>query len=104
MADDSFTDFVLDQLRGLSNIRLRSMFGGYGMYSDDLFFGIVYEGRLYFKTDENTRSGYVEAGMKPFRPSEKQTLKNYYEVPPDVLEDDEMLKEWARESIILADG
>jgi len=102
MADDSFRDYVLDQLRGLSGVRFRSMFGGYGIYSGDRFFGILYQGRLYFKTHEGTREGYTEAGMKPFRTSEKQTLKNYYEVPPDVLDDDEVLKEWAREAIRIA--
>lgn len=102
MADDSFRDYVLDQLHGLSSVRFRSMFGGYGIYSEDLFFGILYEGRLYFKTNANTRDAYTDAGMKPFRPSEKQTLKNYYEVPPEVLDDDEILKEWARESIRIA--
>jgi hypothetical protein len=33
--------------------------------------------------------------MKPFRPSDKQTLKNYYEVPPDILEDEDKLIFWA---------
>ena len=33
--------------------------------------------------------------MKPFRPSEKQTLKNYYEVPADVIEDRSELASWA---------
>lgn len=102
MADDSFRDYVLDQLRGLSSVRFRSMFGGYGIYSEDRFFGILYEGRLYFKTNENTCEDYTKAGMKPFRPSEKQTLKNYYEVPPDVLDDDEVLKTWARDAIQIA--
>jgi DNA transformation protein len=33
--------------------------------------------------------------MKPFHPNAKQTLKNYYEVPVDVLEDGEQLTTWA---------
>ena len=37
--------------------------------------------------------------MGPLRPNERQTLKSYYEVPPDVLADPEALLSWAREAI-----
>jgi len=58
------------------------MFGGHGIYHQDVFFAIVYEGRLYFKTTPATRPSYEKEGMMAFRPSAKQTLKNYFEVPP----------------------
>ncbi len=37
--------------------------------------------------------------MEPFRLSEKQTLSSYYEVPADVLEDDEELMNWALRAV-----
>ena len=37
--------------------------------------------------------------MGPFRPNERQTLKSYYEVPPEVLADPEALLSWAGEAI-----
>jgi len=92
---DDFKDFVLDQLSGLRGVACRSMFGGYGLYRGGVFFGIVHKGRLYFKTNETSRAAYREHGMKPFRPSAKQTLKTYYEVPVDVMEDAEQLVAWA---------
>ena len=95
MADDSFKDYVLDQLRGLDEVRARAMFGGFGLYYGEVFFGIVADGRLYFKTDDESRGEYERCGMEPFRASEKQTLWTYYEVPVDVLEDDEALTLWA---------
>jgi hypothetical protein len=33
--------------------------------------------------------------MKPFRPNSKQTLKSYYEVPVEILEEAELLTLWA---------
>jgi DNA transformation protein len=36
--------------------------------------------------------------MKPFQPRAKQTLKNYYEVPADILEDDEQCVTWATQA------
>ena len=95
MKQDSFKVFVLDQLAGMGFVTSRAMFGGLGLYHRDVFFGILHKGRLYFKTNDRTRPAYEKLGMKPFRPSDKQTLKNYYEVPPDILENGEELTHWA---------
>ena len=98
MADD-FLDFVLDQLQRLGGVLARAMFGGHGLYRGDVFFGIVAGGRLYFKTDEDSRPAYVAKGMKAFEASPDQILVTYYEVPVDVLEDDGQLCAWARRSV-----
>jgi DNA transformation protein len=93
---DSFKDFVLDQLSGLGGVACRSMFGGYGLYRSEVFFGIIHKGRLYFKVTPATIAGYKQQGMKPFRPNAKQTLKSFYEVPADILEDLERVTMWAK--------
>ena len=98
MKEDSFRDFVLDQLHSLEGVSCRAMFGGYGLYLGADFFGIVYDGRLYFKTDESTRQKYRERGMGPFAPGGETVLKSYYEVPEEIVEDDEELASWAREA------
>ncbi len=96
MNKESFKEFVLDQLEGLDFVKCRAMFGGHGLYRGEIFFGIISKGRVYFKTDEGSKKLYTDKGMKPFRPNPRQTLKNYYEVPPDVLEDAEAFVQWAR--------
>lgn len=97
MRRDSFCDFVLEQLRGVPDVHCRRMFSGYGLYRGENFFGIISEGRIYFKTNAQTRKKYEERGMQPFTPSAKQVLKNYFEVPPDILEDREELVRWVNE-------
>jgi DNA transformation protein len=97
--DESFKDFVLDQLRDLDDVESRRMFGGYGLYRDETFFGILHRGRVYFKIDETTVKEYRKRKMKAFRPNAKQTLKNYYQVPVEVIEDGEQLVEWAKRAI-----
>jgi len=97
--DDSFKDFALDQLHQLDGVTCRPMFGGWGLYRGEKFFGIIRDGQLYFKTDDATRSAYLEHGMEPFRPNDKQTLKNYYEVPIGVLENPDELAQWALRAI-----
>jgi len=97
--DDSFKEFVLDQLSGLDDVEARRMFGGFGLYQDETFFGIVHRGRLYFKIDESTVGEYRKCKMKPFRPNARQTLKSYYQVPVDIIEDADELHEWAGKAI-----
>ena len=101
MRNDSFKDFVLDQLSDLRGLSCRAMFGGYGLYNGSAFFGVIHEGRLYFKTNERNRQAYSKMGMKPFRPNAKQTLNTYYEVPVDVLEDAGELTIWAQKASTL---
>lgn len=98
MGADSFRDFVLEQLATLPGLRSKRMFGGYGLYAGEVFFGIVFDGRLYFKTHPDTLDDYLAHHATVFAPSEKQILKNYREVPVDILEDGECLALWARKA------
>jgi DNA transformation protein len=97
--DESFKDFVLDQLRELHGVEARRMFGAYGLYQDETFFGILHKGKLYFKVDESTIGEYRKRKMQPFRPNPKQTLKSYYEVPVEIIEDGDRLGAWAEAAI-----
>lgn len=99
---DSFKDFVLDQLDGFHGVTYRAMFGGYGLYRGDVFFGIIHKSRLYFRTDDASRETYRAHDMKPFRPNAKQTLKTYYEVPVEIIEDADQLIAWARQAARLS--
>ena len=99
MKDDSYKNFVLDQLQELDDVEARRMFGGYGFYQDETFFGILYRGRLYFKIDETTVGEYRKRNMKPFQPNPKQTLKSYYQVPVEIIEDADQLCRWAETAI-----
>ena len=97
--DESFKDFILDQLSGLEGVASRPLFGGHGLYRGRTFFGIIFKGDLYFKTHPSTQPLYRERGMKPFRPNAKQTLRNYYEVPADILDDPDQLHTWATSAL-----
>ena len=97
--DESFKDFVLDQLCELHEVEARRMFGGYGLYQDETFFGIIHKDRVYFKIDDSSVGEYRKRKMRPFRPNTRQTLSSYYQVPLEILEDTERLGEWAAQAI-----
>ena len=101
MADESFKEFVLDQLRALPDVRAKAMFGAHGLYQNEHFFAILDEGRLFFKTDTPSQADYVAHGMGPFTYESKGRMltMSYHEVPPDVLENPQELVVWARRAI-----
>ena len=96
----AFKSFVLDQLAGLDEVTPRSMFGGVGLYSNDVFFGIIARDELYFKVDARNLPDYKRARMKPFQPFEDRPMTmKYFQVPLEVLESPDDLAAWARKSI-----
>lgn len=104
MPDDSFTDFVLDQLSALPDVRARAMFGAHGLYQGEHFFAILDEGRLFFKTDATSAAAYTARGMGPFSYESKGKMltMSYHEVPPEILENAPELVAWARQAIQVA--
>ena len=100
----AFLQYVLEQLGRLRGVTQRRMFGGVGLYCDDVFFAVIDDDTLYFKVDDTTRPDYESRGMKPFRPykNKPEVSMTYYTVPVDVLDDAEELVLWARRSVAIA--
>jgi DNA transformation protein len=100
----SYRDYVLEQLAGLGRVRAIRMFGGVGIYCDELFFGLVADDTLYLKVNDGSRPDFIARGMGPFRPfrDKPELAMGYYEVPADVLEDAEELVTWGRRALRVA--
>ena len=98
-----FVAFATEQLAGMKGLRPKAMFGGVGLYSEEIFFGLLARDRLYLKVDDSNRARYEDAGMTAFKPyADKPMLMPYFEVPVGVLEDAQELVRWARESVHVA--
>jgi DNA transformation protein len=87
--------YVLDQLSRLGEVSARRMFGGVGLYCDEL---------LYLRVDDVSRGDYAARGAAPFRPyaDRPEVSMSYFEAPAEVLEDARRLVEWARRSVEVA--
>src|SRR3954451_22025700 len=102
---EGFTAFVVEQLEAIGPIATKRMFGAVALYADDLFFALIAGDVLYLKVDESTRAGRERAGARAFvpypaRPGTRST--KHFSVPAAILEDDDRLLVWARESIHIA--
>lgn len=102
--NSTFRDFVLEQLRRVRpEARARPMFGGAGLYADQVIFGLIAHDTLYFKTDAESRREFEARGMRPFRPfGETGAAMSYHQVPEDVLEDPEALAPWVERALAVA--
>ena len=98
-----YQDYVVEQLSSIGYVSAKKMFGGAGLYADGIFFALIANDTLFHKVDDTNRQQYESAGMDAFRPyPDKTRTMQYYEVPVEVLEDKEVLNEWARKSIAVA--
>ncbi len=102
--DKDFHDYILlDVFSGFFGINSRAMFGGYGFYKDGKMFGLIADGKLYFKVGESNKKDYEEEGSHPFvyRSKDKNVTLNYWELPERLFENKEELVEWIEKSILV---
>jgi DNA transformation protein and related proteins len=99
-----FISYVIEQLSPFTRVTSRRMFGGVGLYANDLFFGLIASDTLYFKVDGSNRADYEQRGSKPFCPfpDKSDFSMSYYDLPADLLEDADELSRWARKSVAVA--
>ena len=101
MTQSAFVDYVVhDLLSGVDGVRARAMFGGYGIYRDEVMFAIIVDDVLYFKVDDTNRGEYEKMGSRPFTYESrgKRATMSYWEVPAEVLDDREEIGQWAERS------
>lgn len=107
-AIEGFHDYIMgDVLSHIEGVTSKKMFGGYGIYLDGLIFAIITgDGELRFKATEDTKEKYEERGGEQFvytgHKNKKPTPMPYWTVTEEVLEDRDLVEEWAREAAALS--
>jgi DNA transformation protein len=93
--------YVLEQLAVLAGLRSRRMFGGVGLYCEEIFFAIISDDTLYLRVDETSRAEFTSRGMQAFRPyaDRPQLSMSYFATPAEVLEDATQLLSWSRRAV-----
>lgn len=93
-----YADWLQDLLCPLGHIRLRRMFGGYGIYADELFFAVVLDEQLFIKVDAQTRPAFEAAGLEEwvYEKDGRPVHMNYFRPPEDIYDDEDSLRHWGR--------
>jgi DNA transformation protein len=97
-ARSEFVDLVLENLRVFGEVTVRRMFGGWGLYHDGVFFALIAQDTLYFKSDDENLAQFERSSPGPFVFEKKgeRIVTHYYAVPEDALEDPQVMARWAR--------
>ncbi len=94
--------FVEELFESVFPVHIRAMFGGAGIYSGDLMFGLIADERVYLKTDELNRPDFDAEGSPPFsyvtREGEHLSM-SYYALPERLYDDPEELRVWAMKAL-----
>lgn len=80
------------------------MFGGHGLYVDELFVALIASDTLYLKADAHTRADFEAAGCRPFvyRAKTGEMTMGYLTVPDEAMESSHAMGPWARRAIAAA--
>lgn len=98
----ALVDHCRELLTPLGAVRVRRMFGGQGLYVDDLFIALIAFDRLYLKADATTRRAFESAGSEPFAYEGQVrtvTVGSYWSAPADAMEAPDAMRPWARLAI-----
>lgn len=100
----ALVEHCLELLAPLGVVRARRMFGGHGLYCDELFFALIAGDRLYLKVDDESRPAFVAAGCEPFvyDAKGKAMTMGYWTVPADAMESPALMQPWAQRAVAAA--
>ncbi|MCB8820648.1 TfoX/Sxy family protein [Microvirga rosea] len=82
---------IRDVFQALGPIRIRRMFGGQGIYRDEVMFALEVRGELYLKADAETLPVFEELSSRPFSYQTRNgrtTVMSYWLMPEGALEDE----------------
>jgi len=96
-------DFVEDLFAGLGPVSCRKMFGGMGVYLDDVIFAIkMSDGVLMLKGAGTMVDRYDDAGWERWTYTRKNgasAAMPYWAMPEDILDDPELACDWANKAL-----
>lgn len=103
-ASQDYVEFVHELLAPLGQVSVRRMFGGAGVYSRGVMFGLIADDVLYLKADADSRRDFETYGMGPFvyEGRGKPVAMSYWQVPAEVLDDPDAALAWGRKALEVA--
>ena len=106
-ADPEFVDFISELLEPLGPLTSGRFFGGHAFILDGAQFAMVMGNTLYLRVDDETRPAFQDAGSKAFSYATKKRrvmVESYYAAPETLLDDADVLVDWARRAVDDARG
>lgn len=100
-----FVAWCCELLSPLGAVRAKRMFGGHGLYADEVFVAIIVGDDLFLKTDETSRPAFEAAGCRPFEyrsAGGRQVALGYWSAPAEAMDSPAQMLPWARQALASA--
>ncbi len=97
-AQADFATYCTELLAPSGEVRSKRMFGGYGLYVDDVFVAIIVGDALYLKADEQSRDCFEAAGGRRFEYARqgKQQGLGFWTVPAEAMDSPALMRRWVQ--------
>ena len=95
---DAFADYCAELLAPLGAVRVKRMFGGHGLYVDDIFIALVIGETLYLKVDAQTQPRFEAEGCAAFTYTAKgrgRVSLGYRAAPAEAMDSPALIRPWA---------
>jgi DNA transformation protein and related proteins len=99
-------DFIHDLFSQFGPVVIKRMFGGAGLYSGGLMFGLLFDGAIYLKADKASIPDFEREGSKPFvytRTKSPVHSRSYSRLPERLYDDPDELALWAARALAISE-
>ena len=96
------TERIAELFSAYGPVSVRRMFGGAGVFADDLMIALSVDGVIFLKADDRTIPEFERERMTPFSYATKygrRTLASYWRMPERLYDDLDELAGWARRAM-----
>jgi DNA transformation protein and related proteins len=85
-ASPEFIEFANELFAPLGGLTIRRMFGGAGIYSRGIMFGLIVDDTIYLKADGESMKAFQERGCGPFvyDGKGKPIQMSYWQMPAEL--------------------
>lgn len=89
---------IRDLFASFAPVRMRRMFGGTGIYIDDVMFALEAYGEIFLKVDKISQPAFRDAGSRAFvyEKDGRRIEMSYWLLPEEAHDDPDAAAGWAR--------
>jgi DNA transformation protein len=103
-------EFIRELFAQFRPVTVKRMFGGAGLYSEGVMFGLVFDGAIYLKVDETSIPEFEREGSQPFVYTRAKSAGrvgraslSYWRLPERLYDDPDELAVWASRALAIAE-
>ena len=102
--EKEFVSYLVDLMQSIGPVCAKGMFGGHGIFLDELMLGLIADSVLYLKADREIIAKFEKKALDAFTYNRqgKEFKMSYYQAAEETLEDAGEMNIWANRAYAVA--